>query len=302
MYKDELEQIKQSLATAAKAERSCAQKDKAAWAEERANLERRLVQMKTKIDRSQREQRDRETLSAAKKEEREKRKSGKGAWHMKKGEFTLLGQLLLTSRRPTRLAAQVSVRSSRSVWREDGGEKGFGQEAEEGRVQGEEESTSSVASISPRCPRATARSSRDILISSAELFPSILERSLLWMTSVDISAESPFICHVSSYISTKREAILPGLSTALAGTALHALLGHLGDVGASGRLGGLLVGLLLSLVRLGLGDGGLSSGSSDLGFGGSLGEDGSKVGTNDSSLLGQRCPLVRFRFSNPPGP
>jgi len=86
MYKEEMSQLKQSLAAAVKAERSCALKDKAAWAEERAKLERQLVQTKTKIDRAEREKRDRETLAAAKKAEREKRAQGKGAWHMKKGE------------------------------------------------------------------------------------------------------------------------------------------------------------------------------------------------------------------------
>lgn len=44
------------------------------------------------------------------------------------------------------------------------------------------------------------------------------------------------------------------------------------------------LGSLLLLLSLSLGDSGLSGGVSDLGLLGSLGEDGSKVGTNDSSL------------------
>ena len=50
------------------------------------------------------------------------------------------------------------------------------------------------------------------------------------------------------------------------------------------HLVGLLVGLLLLLGLLGLGDSGLSGSVSDLGLGVSLGQDGSEVGTDDSSL------------------
>lgn len=64
------------------------------------------------------------------------------------------------------------------------------------------------------------------------------------------------------------------LSSTLAGTALHVLLRHLGDVGTACWFGGLLR-LLVSLLSLGLCDGSLSGSSSNLGFGGSLGEDGS---------------------------
>lgn len=106
-------QLKQSLAAAVKAERSCALKDKASWAEERANLERQVVQTKTKIDRAQREKRDRETLAAAKKAEREKRAQGKGAWHMKKGECAVPCAITLTVQAPSEISfsSHASTRS-----------------------------------------------------------------------------------------------------------------------------------------------------------------------------------------------
>ena len=75
-----------------------------------------------------------------------------------------------------------------------------------------------------------------------------------------------------------------GLTATLASTALCALLGDLGDVGADGLVGGLL-GLLVALLGLGLGDSGLAGSGTDLGLGGTLGEDGSKVGADDAALL-----------------
>lgn len=88
---------------------------------------------------------------------------------------------------------------------------------------------------------------------------------------------------VSSYMQS---CIDRSLTSSLASSTLHVLLGHFG--GTSTDRPGLLVGLLLPLLGLGLGDGSLSSGSSDLGFGSSLGEDGSKVGADNSTLTVRR--------------
>jgi hypothetical protein len=77
------------------------------------------------------------------------------------------------------------------------------------------------------------------------------------------------------------------LTTTLASATLHALLRDLGGVGGTGGLGGRLLGLLVPLLRLGLGDGSLTSGGANLGLGRALGEDGSKVGADNTTLRSQ---------------
>lgn len=67
-------------------------------------------------------------------------------------------------------------------------------------------------------------------------------------------------------------------------TTLHLLLGDLRGLRTSG-LGSGLLGLLLPLLLLSLGDSGLSGSISDLGLGSSLGDDRSKVGTDDTSSV-----------------
>lgn len=68
--------------------------------------------------------------------------------------------------------------------------------------------------------------------------------------------------------------------------ALGALSGLLGDLGSVDVTLGTrcLGGLLLLLLGLGLGDGGLAGSGTDLGLSGTLGHDGSKVGTDDTTL------------------
>ena len=85
LLKDEFSSLKTALNAASKAERTCSRADKASWAAEKERLERQLAQTRTRLERTQREAREREVLANAKKAEREKRKEGKGAWHMKKG-------------------------------------------------------------------------------------------------------------------------------------------------------------------------------------------------------------------------
>jgi hypothetical protein len=72
------------------------------------------------------------------------------------------------------------------------------------------------------------------------------------------------------------------LTATLARAALHALLRDLWHIG-SGRLGS-LGSLLLLFLRLCLGDGSLTGSGSDFRFGGTFSENGSKVGSNDSTL------------------
>jgi hypothetical protein len=319
-----MSQLKQSLAAAVKAERSCALKDKAAWAEERAKLERQLVQTKTKIDRAEREKRDRETLAVAKKAEREKRAQGKGAWHMKKGERA--GAVIppvtvtLTMQGPSETCfsshASRPSRRAEARWRSRRRWTRSGKRSLPRRRR-------VVLVCSRACPRsecipstfACARQPAWWRTPRASVTDQVdTERTVsrwnfsqwcenqrntrTWLHRRSVPCAHPPHVRMVMYHHTSRHPLQtrrderasipsPDLSTALAGTALHALLGHLGDVGTAGRLGRRLLGLLLSLLRLGLGDGGLSGGGSDLGLSGSLGEDGSKVGTDDTSLRGQ---------------
>lgn len=50
-------------------------------------LELQLGRLRTKIERGEREAKEREVLARVKKEENEKRTQGKGAWYMKKSGF-----------------------------------------------------------------------------------------------------------------------------------------------------------------------------------------------------------------------
>jgi ribosomal RNA-processing protein 36 len=95
MMSDELATLRQELAAALKAEKTCARSEQPRWTEERERLERRIGKARTRLERTEREGRERTTLTKAKKEEMEKRKQGKGAWHMKKGAQR---DLLLKSR------------------------------------------------------------------------------------------------------------------------------------------------------------------------------------------------------------
>ena len=85
LLSEEFASLKTALNAATKAERTCARADKESWSSEKERLERQLAQTRTRLERTQREARERDVLAKAKKEEREKRKEGKGAWHMKKG-------------------------------------------------------------------------------------------------------------------------------------------------------------------------------------------------------------------------
>lgn len=69
-------------------------------------------------------------------------------------------------------------------------------------------------------------------------------------------------------------------------TTLDALGGRLLDLRGRVGLGGAgsLVGLLLLLRSLGLGDGGLAGSGTNLGLGGTLSEDRGEVGTDNTTL------------------
>lgn len=69
---------------ASKAEANCPLSQKPARTAEREMLELQLGRLRTKIERGEREAKEREVLARVKKEENQKRDQGKGAWYMKK--------------------------------------------------------------------------------------------------------------------------------------------------------------------------------------------------------------------------
>lgn len=83
------------------------------------------------------------------------------------------------------------------------------------------------------------------------------------------------------------------LSSTLSGTSstLHRLLRDLGGGSTSLGLCGRLLGLLVPLLSLGLGDGGSSGSGSNFRLGSSLGHDRGEVGTDDSTLKVSDCSI-----------
>ena len=79
--------LKTALAVALKAERTCPWVEKPARTAEREKLEQDLGRVRTRLERTEREARERQVLAVFKREEREKQSRGKGAWYMKKGQF-----------------------------------------------------------------------------------------------------------------------------------------------------------------------------------------------------------------------
>ena len=89
MLRAEVASLKNAAKLAAKAERTCAWTEKPARTAERERLEGELGRLRTRLERTERESRDREVLAGVKRQEKEKQKQGKGAWFMKKGASSL---------------------------------------------------------------------------------------------------------------------------------------------------------------------------------------------------------------------
>ena len=85
LLRTELKDLRTAVTLAKKAERTCSWADKPTRTAERERLEGELGRLRTKFERTERETRERDVLATMKKEEREKRKQGKGEWFMKKG-------------------------------------------------------------------------------------------------------------------------------------------------------------------------------------------------------------------------
>ncbi|OWZ37828.1 rRNA biogenesis protein RRP36 [Cryptococcus neoformans c45] len=86
LLRQEFSGLKEAVAAAKKAEKNCSWAEKPMKTAERERLEVQMGQVRTKLVRTEKESMEREILAKAKKEEREKRTQGKGAWYMKKGE------------------------------------------------------------------------------------------------------------------------------------------------------------------------------------------------------------------------
>lgn len=133
LLRQEFSGLKEAVAAAKKAEKNCSWAEKPMKTAERERLEVQMGQVRTKLVRTEKESMEREILAKAKKEEREKRTQGKGAWYMKKGEspecrciFKLTGNQ--QARKKTCFSKRVSRHSrnkggrqrSKSLWRRRG--------------------------------------------------------------------------------------------------------------------------------------------------------------------------------------
>lgn len=90
ILKDDLAALRTAVQLASKAEKTCPLSQKPARIAEREMLELELGRLRTKIERGEREAKEREALAGFKKEENAKRKEGKGAWYLKKSTFSFL--------------------------------------------------------------------------------------------------------------------------------------------------------------------------------------------------------------------
>ena len=87
ILKDDLAALRTAVQLASKAEKTCPLAQKPARVAEREMLELELGRLRTKIERGEREAKEREVMAGHKKEENLKRKDGKGAWYLKKSPF-----------------------------------------------------------------------------------------------------------------------------------------------------------------------------------------------------------------------
>lgn len=84
MLKKELNELRDALTVARKAEANAPIAVRAQRIAEREALDRDVARVRSKLERTERENRERETMAKLKKEERSKREAGKGEWYMKR--------------------------------------------------------------------------------------------------------------------------------------------------------------------------------------------------------------------------
>ena len=90
MHKTELSTLKENLKRAKKMLASSPRNQREEREEEVAKLEQAVKRAESNVNSDRREQVEQDALQKAKQEEREKRKAGKGAWHMKDSEAEFL--------------------------------------------------------------------------------------------------------------------------------------------------------------------------------------------------------------------
>lgn len=83
MHKTELSTLKENLKRAKKGLVSCPHNQREEREQEVAKLEQAVKRAESNVNQDRRERIEQDALQKAKREESEKRKSGKGAWHMK---------------------------------------------------------------------------------------------------------------------------------------------------------------------------------------------------------------------------
>lgn len=145
MLRDELGSLRTALAVASKAERSAPAAEREMRAAEREGIEGELARVRSRVERTEREEREREALRRVKKAEREKRAEGKGEWHLKRGKSghsSLVSRPLIQSFRSRQEAAppRSQVLGARGKGRTASRQEGNREEAEKGCAEGEAES------------------------------------------------------------------------------------------------------------------------------------------------------------------
>lgn len=84
IHKNELEMLKADLKRARNMLRSAPRDRRESWEEEIGRLERAYKKAESSVNKDRKDSVERQALEKAQKEEKERRKGGKGEWHMKK--------------------------------------------------------------------------------------------------------------------------------------------------------------------------------------------------------------------------
>ena len=115
MHKTELSTLKENLKRAKKMLASSPRDQREEREEEVARLEQAVKRAESSVNRDKREQVEQDALQKVKEEEKEKRKAGKGAWHMKDSKAKFLhsrpdaNNLMLRDSRETESTGQGEI-------------------------------------------------------------------------------------------------------------------------------------------------------------------------------------------------
>ena len=94
MHKTELSTLKENLKRARKMLASSPRDQREEREQEVAKLEQAVKRAESNVNKDKREQVEQDALQKVKQEEKEKRKAGKGAWHMKDSKAQILPRYL----------------------------------------------------------------------------------------------------------------------------------------------------------------------------------------------------------------